>query len=198
MVRRFHEPAITPMIDQDDATVMALVANGDQQAMAVIYDRYTGMVSALSRRILRDPAAADELVADIFVEIWRRASAFDASRAGLATYLMTLVRSRGIDRLRARSRQATSPLTDDHKRPAGEDDPWLRVVRDELAAVVAKALGTLNVDQRTAIELAYYQGLSHFEVANRLQRPLGTVKTHIRSGLIHLRDSLRRFSDGIR
>ena len=189
-------PVIQPMSERDDATVMAAVAAGDQAAMAVIYDRYAGMVVALSRRILHDPAAADELAADVFVELWRRAVAFDARRAGLATYLMTLVRSRGIDRLRARKRQAAGPLPDDHTGPARDDDPGLRLAGGERATVVAKALAGLTADQRAAIELAYYQGLSHVEVAERLQRPLGTVKTHIRSGLIQLRDSLRMFSDG--
>jgi RNA polymerase sigma-70 factor (ECF subfamily) len=180
----------------DDAAVMARLAGGDQQAMAVIYDRYAGMVQALSRRILREPAAADELVADVFVELWQRAGAFDARRASLATYLMTLVRSRGIDRLRARKRKAAGSLADDQAGPAGDDDPGLRLAAGEQAAVVAKALAGLTADQRAAIELAYYQGLSHVEVAERLQRPLGTVKTHIRAGLIQLRDALRISHDG--
>jgi RNA polymerase sigma-70 factor (ECF subfamily) len=175
---------------------MAAVAAGDQAAMAVVYDRYAGMVQALSRRILRDPAAADELTSDVFVELWRRAAAFDARRASLATYLMTLVRSRGIDRLRARKRQHAGTLGDEPARPAESDDPGRALAGGERAQVVAKALAALTADQRAAIELAYYQGLSHVEVAERLQRPLGTVKTHIRSGLIHLRDALRMFSDG--
>ena len=192
-----HDDSTEPaMSDRDDATVMTLVAAGDQAAMAEIYDRYAGMVLALSRRILRDPAAAEELAADIFVELWRRAAAFDARRASLATYLMTLVRSRGIDRLRSRKRQAGSPLPDDQTGPTGGDDPGARLADRERGAVVAKALAGLSTEQRAAIELAYYQGLSHVEVAERLQRPLGTVKTHIRSGLIHLRDALRMFSDG--
>jgi RNA polymerase sigma-70 factor, ECF subfamily len=175
---------------RDDAAVMAAIAQGDRSALETLYDRYAPMVYALCRRMLRDPSASEDLLSDVFIEAWRRGDRFDAARGSVPTYLATVTRSRGIDRLRARARSATAAL--DEERAAGAaDDPGTGLMSDERSRQVRRALASLTAEQREAVEMAFYDGLSHAEVAERLHKPLGTVKTHIRQGLIHLRDLLR-------
>ncbi len=173
-----------------DAAIMAAIAAGDRAALESLYDRYSPMVYALCRRILRDPAAADDLLSDIFLELWRRGDRFDPLRGSVPTYLATLTRSRGIDRLRAQARTAAAPLNEETA-DGSVIDPSAELTADERGLEVRKALAGLSIEQRQAVELAYYEGLSHSQIADRLSKPLGTIKTHIRQGLIHLRDSLR-------
>lgn len=174
---------------------MQRLATGDQQAVAALYDRYAALVMAVALRILRDHAAAEDLLTEVFVELWRRADRYDASRGAPVTYIATLARSRAIDRLRARGR--TEMALDAIPEPGlAPQAPDLGLVAEEQSTRVRQALAGLQDDQRKAIELAYYEGLSHAEISDRLQRPLGTVKTWIRQGLIHLRDAIRMTGDG--
>jgi len=180
---------------ETDAALIAAVAAGDDAAMGRLYDRFAPLVQAVALRMLRERAAADELVEDVFVEIWRRAGQYEAARAGLATWIATITRSRGIDRIRARQRHGHVDLGDDD-RPDGAltappSDPAAAVVAGEDRERIARALRALGAEQREALELAYFQGLTQTEIAARLSRPLGTVKTHMRQGLIRLRDELR-------
>lgn len=185
--------AATPAAD--DAELMRRIARGDERALATLYDRHSPTVFALCRRMLRDSLAAEELLGDVFCELWRRADRFDANRGSALALLMTLCRSRGIDRLRSARAHGEVALSDDSAGEStvidGAASPLAGVVADEERARVIGALGELAPDQRRALELAYYEGLSHNEVAQRLDRPLGTVKTWIRQGLIRLRDVLR-------
>ena len=180
----------------DDAALMAAVARGDHAALATLYDRFSPMVFALCRRALRDVAAAEDLLEEIFIELWRRADRYDATRGGIATYLATLARSRAIDRLRAQRRAPVASLPDGVEPVAGASDPAAAISGDERRTRMAAALAALSADQRSAIELAYYQGLSHTEIAQRLDKPLGTIKTWVRQGLIRLRDELRTDDEG--
>jgi len=180
---------------ETDAALIAAVAAGDDGAMARLYDRFAPLVQAVAVRMLRDRAAADELAEDVFVEIWRRSSQYDTARGSLATWIATITRSRGIDRIRARQRHAHVELGDDD-RPnsvlaAPATDPAQGVVAGEDRARIARALHALGSEQREALELAYFHGLTQTEIAARLSRPLGTVKTHMRQGLIRMRDELR-------
>ncbi|HYE07744.1 MAG TPA: sigma-70 family RNA polymerase sigma factor [Planctomycetota bacterium] len=174
---------------------MRRIAGGDERALGILYDRHSATVFALSRRMLRDSLAAEELLGDVFCELWRRADRFDAGRGSALALLMTLCRSRGIDRLRSARAHGEVVLDDDAAVDgsvrAEAASPLAGVVADEERARVVGALGELAPEQRHALELAYYEGLSHSEVAQRLDRPLGTVKTWIRQGLIRLRDVLR-------
>jgi RNA polymerase sigma-70 factor (ECF subfamily) len=179
-----------------DEALMAAIARGDQSALAALYDRFSPMIFALCRRALRDAAAAEDLLEEIFVELWRRADRYDASRGGVATYLATLTRSRAIDRLRSRSRAQAGAIPEGADPVAPATDPAAGIAGDERQRRVAAALAALSPDQRQAIELAYYEGLSHTEIAQRLAKPLGTVKTWVRQGLIRLRDDLRTYDEG--
>jgi RNA polymerase sigma-70 factor (ECF subfamily) len=179
----------------DDGTLLAAIIAGDQEAMAQLYARYSAMVLALALRILRDRASAEELLNDVFMELWNRCERFDAQRGSLATYLLTLARSRAIDRRRAQRRQLTVPLPDGGMSDPASDalgSPLRTMAGDEDRQHLAAGLAQLSAEQRQALELAYYEDLSHSQIAERLGRPLGTVKTHIRQGLIQLRVCLRR------
>jgi RNA polymerase sigma-70 factor (ECF subfamily) len=194
-------PPTVPRVNRDparsveDVALMAAIAGGDQQALAALYDRFSPMVFALCRRALRDPSAAEDLLEEIFVELWRRADRYDPARGGVATYLATLAHSRAIDRLRA-MRRTGQPIPEGLEPVAPPVDPASGLSGDEQRRRISAALSGLSDDQRAAIELAYYQDLSHSEIAQRLNKPLGTVKTHIRQGLIRLRDALRTEHEG--
>ncbi len=168
------------------------MARGDHDALAELYDRHARIVYAVALRIMRDPADAEDVVQEVFSQAWRQASRYEATRGQVAGWLMNLTRSRAIDRIRA-GRSRPEPMTGD-----GEpvDLPDLGPAVDEQlasageAARVRAAVGELSLLQRVAIELAFYEGLTHVEIAERLELPLGTVKTRIRQGLSRLRARL--------
>lgn len=173
-----------------DAELVARLVLRDEAAMAVFYDRFSPLVLAIARRMLRESHAAEDLAEDVFVECWRRAATYAADRGSVATWVATIARSRGIDRLRRRRQefqgdQALEGLSDPGDSPADA------VIDSDEARRVTQALHGLSPEQRSALELAYFDGLSHQEIARTLAKPLGTIKTHIRQGLIRLRDMLR-------
>ncbi len=178
----------------DDLTLMTLVAAGDRAALSSLFDRHAPLLLAVCRRVLGDADEADDVLVDVFYELWSRADRFDAGRGNPLTYLVTLARSRSIDRRRGIA--ARPPLRSDRSaelagRPAAGAGPLRDTEVAELSARVRRAMDTLDPDQRTALESAFYDGLTHTEVARKLGKPLGTVKTSIRQGLIHLRAMLR-------
>jgi RNA polymerase sigma-70 factor (ECF subfamily) len=176
----------------EDRAVFERMGRGDQDALAEIYDRHGRLVYSLAFRILRDQSDAEDVVQDVFSQAWRQASRYDAARGSVLGWLLTLTRSRAIDRLRGR-RSRPEPSSDEGALN-GIPDP--AAPADVLAASAAQAahiraaLDGLTVLQRVAIELAFYEGLTHAEIAERLELPLGTVKTRIRQGLLKLRDRL--------
>jgi RNA polymerase sigma-70 factor, ECF subfamily len=180
----------------DDYELMQRIARGDAAALAVLYDRHSALVQAICLRIVRDRGEAEDLLIDIFWEIWQRGQRYDPARGAPVTYLLTVARSRSLDRLRSSEHRAAA--LDDRNAPAakedqrvGGDDPAAGLLSGENCARVREALAGLEAVQREAIELSFYDGLSHSQIAAKLDKPLGTVKTHIRQGLIRLRDSLR-------
>jgi RNA polymerase sigma-70 factor (ECF subfamily) len=182
----------------DDGRLLEAVRLGDRQAFRALYDIYGSDVLTLCERILHHRADAEDAVADVFWEVWQRRERYDAGRGGARAYLMTLARSRAIDRLRS---QASRPETrsDGRRRleaeelPAAVPAPEQSAAQDELRRYMAAAIAELDDRQREAMELAYYEGLSHQQIAERLEAPLGTVKTHIRKGLAKLRFALKTF-----
>ena len=163
--------------------LVARIRAGDQQAMSELYDRYSRVVYAVALRVLQDTAAAEDVLQDIFLQLWRNPDAFDASRGSLAAWLSVIARHRSIDRLRKRRPE----LDIEECVIAGGPD-----LRDETerALVVEKIRGVLSQmdpNQRYALELAYFQGLTHSEIAQKTGEPLGTIKTRIRSALQQLR-----------
>jgi RNA polymerase sigma-70 factor (ECF subfamily) len=186
----------------DDTTLMAAIAARDASALSVLYDRHGGTMFGLCTRILRDRAEAEEALGDVFLEVWNRADRYDELRATPIAYLMNLTRSRALDRLRA-LRRRQRPVVDVDPADAAADapasgaaTPFETAVGSQTRARVIQALGELPASQREALELAYFSGLSHTEIAASLGEPLGTVKTRIRQGLIHLRESLRLLYGG--
>jgi len=158
------------------------LASGDQGALAEFYDLYGGLVNALALRILRDSADAGDVVQEVFLQAWRQAPRFDAGRGSAEAWLCTITRSRALDRLRRRSSRREDPS---ETLPAPTALP-----RNEESLAVRKAVAALSVDQRRAVELAYYEGLTQKEIAAHLGEPLGTIKTRIRTAIRRLRDVL--------
>jgi RNA polymerase sigma-70 factor, ECF subfamily len=178
----------------DDYDLMERISQRDAEALGALYDRYAGLIFTLGLRILHDRGAAEELVSDVFLEIWRRAPRYDPGRGAPMTYLVTLGRSRAIDRRRSASSRSRGQASTDvgPDTPSAAPGPPASAVVDENAQRVRSAIGQLEPIYRQAVELAFFDGLTHSQIAERLDKPLGTIKTYIRQGLIRLRDCLRK------
>lgn len=167
-------------------------ARGDASALAALYDGTAPLVMGLALRILGDHATAEEVVGDVYLQVWHQAARWDAERGAPITWLLTLARSRAIDRLRvgAAQRAQRVPLAEALDVPAAGPGPDAAAAAAKQRAVVQDALAGLGTEQREVIELAYFGGLSHGEIAVRTGIPLGTVKTRIRLGMANLRQTL--------
>lgn len=183
-----------------DAELLARAARGDERAVGMVYDRYGQVMYAVAYRIVRQPGDAEEVVADAFAQAWRDAGRFEAGRGSVAAWLTVITRSRALDLVRARSRRER--ITDTAQRSDPEAtlgmgtpgaSPDAAVETKERERRVAEALADLSPPQRAAIELAFFEGLSHSEIAERLNEPLGTVKTRVRLGMQKLRESLKPY-----
>lgn len=172
------------------ATLVTRIAGGDREAFARFYDAFAGAALALIRRILRDPGAAEEVLQDVFWQVWREASQYDQRRGTPAAWLLMRARTRAIDKLRSarrRERTFTVPVDESSLGTAGRMEDPGRAVE---TSMVQRALAQLPPDQRRVIELAFFEGLTQSEIASRLGEPLGTVKTRARLGLERLRGAL--------
>jgi RNA polymerase sigma-70 factor, ECF subfamily len=171
---------------------MVGIAAGSQDALTLLYDETSGLLFALALRLLDSRADAEEVVLDVYKQIWRSAGSFDASRGNVVGWLTLLTRSRAIDRLRqAKSRRAWELPFENMSEPQGSTPaPEAQLMFHEEGKLVRRALGELVPEQREAIELAFFRGLTHAEVAEKLGVPLGTIKTRIRTGMQRLRKSL--------
>ncbi|HJT21116.1 MAG TPA: sigma-70 family RNA polymerase sigma factor [Nitrospira sp.] len=179
-----------------DPSLLARIAKGDQQAFSQLYDHTSTLLYTLALRILGNRDETDELLQDVYLEVWRKVARYDVGRGTPVAWLITLTRSRAIDRLRARTargQQSTASLDDQAAAQARDlgPSPFETQADQELRMAVGTAITSLPPAQQQAIELAYYEGLSHMEIAARLNQPLGTVKTRIKLGMSKLRDSLR-------
>jgi len=175
-----------------DQSVVQRIVQGDRSALAELYDRYGTAVYSLACRIVGSSADAEDVTQEVFTQAWKQASRYDETRASTVAWLLNMTRTRAIDRLRAnrtRRRFAGEPARIEAV-PDDSTDAEQRVIEDERASRVRSALDGLAVAQRQAIELAYFRGLTHGEIAERLGEPLGTVKTRIRTALIKLRGAL--------
>ncbi len=167
---------------------MKRVAAGDEPALALLYDCLSPLAYGLSLRMTGDPSLAQDAVQEAFVRVWRRARRFDQSRGTARAWILRIVRNTTIDQLRAREAQGRG-----HARAAHEpgevvpERPDELAIRSQSAASLRGALADLPLEQRRMIEIAYFQGLSHSEIAARENLPLGTVKTRIRDGVLRLR-----------
>lgn len=175
-----------------EAALVHRIAQGDRAAMAELYQLYADIVFSLASRILSLPADAEDVVQEVFTQAWRQASRYDVGRASAAAWLLNITRTRAIDRLRAnRTRLRVSGDEDPiASTPAAGENQEQLVIGAERAKRVRAALDGLGEAQKQAIDLAYFSGLTHAEIAARLEEPLGTIKTRIRSGLSKLREAL--------
>lgn len=180
-----------PSPEPDLQELMVLVARGDQDAFARVYDAVSGPVLGLVRGVLRDPAQSEEVAQEVLVEVWRTAPRFQASRGSAMNWVLTLAHHRAVDRVRSveasAAREHRAALLD--RTPAFDEvseQVETRLEREQ----VRRCLRTLSELQRQSVTLAYYQGLTYREVAELLTVPLGTIKTRLRDGLIRLRDCL--------
>jgi RNA polymerase sigma-70 factor (ECF subfamily) len=182
--------AATPLEDQDlDIRLIRAAAKGDQSAVAQLYDRYAPMLSALGNRILGNPREVEDLLHDVFIEAWRRAKDYDATRGTVRAWLVMRMRSRALDRVRAAGR-AKVVLQDEGQVPEREspdDDPSNAPDRARVRAAVAR----LPEDQRVVLELGYFQGMTSSEIAKEIRVPIGTVKSRVARGLQSLRLALK-------
>ena len=173
-----------------DEALVALVARGDEDALAELYDRIGRIGYGLALRVLRDERHAEDAVQEAFLQVWRSAATFRAERAKASTWILTLVHRRAVDLVRREERRQADPLTDDSAAgiaPEETDEAaWLRFERERVQA----ALKQLPDVQREALELAYYGGFSQSELADRLGVPLGTIKSRMFAGLARLRELL--------
>jgi RNA polymerase sigma-70 factor (ECF subfamily) len=178
--------------DQDLVSLVESVAAGDQSALAALYDATNRFIYSLILRVLGDMGSAEEVMIDVYTQLWRQAASYDANRGAPLAWMATIARSRAIDRLR-------SSWQDQHRKesldvlgdaPANAASPEESAAASERQRFVREALNLLTPEQRRVIELAYYSGLSHSEIAEKLNQPLGTVKTRTRLGMMKLREAL--------
>lgn len=182
----------------EDQTIVAAMARGDERAAAQFYDKYSAQMFALAVRIVGEGADAEDVVLDAFTQAWNKASTYQSDRGSVLGWLTTMTRTRALDCVRSRGRRTKA--VDTASRTMGDDPVGVAaaavsasdyVELGERADAVNNAMTVLSGQQRNAIELAFFEGLTHTEIAERLGEPLGTVKTRIRLGMQKLRDVLR-------
>jgi len=166
-----------------DAEIITRIHSGDGSAMAVLYDRYSPVVYAVALRVLSDGSAAEDILQDVFIQLWRNPQAFNASRGSLAAWLVVIARNRAIDQLRKRRPEVEAAEIVISVAPELESTAERKLAIEKVRAVLAG----MSAEQRAALEMAFFEGLTHVEIAGKTGQPLGTVKTRIRSGLLAVR-----------
>lgn len=175
-----------------EVELLRRVGQGDKEAFAQLYEIFAGVLYTTATRVLNNPQAAEDVLQEVFVQIWEKAPLYDPSRGKPLTWAITLTRNRSIDRLRSIQRQAR--LRDQVEAETqtlekfDEHDSLDAVKGVERAETIRRAIGKLSTEQREAIELAFFKGLTQTEIAEFLEEPLGTVKARIRRGMMRLRD----------
>ena len=170
-----------------DKELVSRVRAGDQNAMGTLYDRYSPLVYAVGLRVLADTAAAEDVLQEVFMQLWRNPARFDASRGSLGAWLAVIARNRAIDALR--KRRYESDIEDIVV--SVEPDLASEADRSRAAKNVRDVLNGMHPAQRQALEMAFFEGLTHTEIAAKIGEPLGTIKTRIRAGLLALRKALK-------
>lgn len=167
--------------------MLARIGRKDEEALSALYDRYSGLVFSEARRILRDTGAAEEILQDLFFQVWRTAERFDPARGSLAGWLLVAARNRAISKLRKKSGQ-TEELNENGVLFSSNVES--HAAQNLLLDKVRRVMGSLPEDQREALECAYFEGMSHSEIAEKTGQPLGTIKTRIRSAMESLKKVL--------
>jgi|SoiMethySBSTD1v2_1073268.scaffolds.fasta_scaffold18093_5 RNA polymerase sigma-70 factor, ECF subfamily len=187
----YANKARAPQLEKEWVEFVQSIAEGDQLALHALYERAHRLVFTLTMRITKNRQTAEELTVDVFHDIWRHASRYEPSNTTVLGWILNQARSRAIDRLRFEARQKRSdPQGEDWRQWTAPRDSDDAIALGEQAHLLRKALAALTPDEQRAIEAAYFSELTYAEVAARLNQPLGTVKTRIRSGLGKLREAL--------
>jgi len=174
----------------DDVELLKAVARKDESAVAALYDRYRHVLFGLILRILNNREEAEDVLQEVFIQVWRRATDFDETRGRPFTWLVTLARSRAIDRLRSLAARERVAVAGSREETEEVSDAASDAFRSEQRGLVNSALDQLPEEQKHPLVLAYFEGLTQSEIAARLGAPLGTIKTRMRSGLTKLREVL--------
>jgi len=184
-------PLIFAVLAKGDGDLLARLQKRDPEALAELYDRYGRMVYGLILRMVQDRGIAEDLVQETFLRVWNRAAGFDSDRGAVGPWLLAVARNRAIDYLRYHGRRCESSLDlNETEHPAPFAALQTGALRFDIIKLVKDALARLNPQQREAIELAYFEGMSQTEIAERMGQPLGTVKTWMRRALQQMRDEL--------
>jgi RNA polymerase sigma-70 factor (ECF subfamily) len=176
----------TKRSNMEDTALLEAVADGSQDAMAAVFDRYSRLVYCIALRVLREPSLAEDVMQEVLLQVWKRPQSFVAQRGNLPAWLSVITRNRAIDVLRKRyplDPLGESPLPDPRDMALETEQGWLL---DRVKALMV----SLPMEQQGPLELAYFEGLSHTEIAERTGSPLGTVKTRIRAGLTTIRKAM--------
>lgn len=184
-----------PYGELNDEELMQRLSYRDLRAFEALYDRYGDLVYSTCLRVVRDAQLAEDIVQEVFLRLWRKPESYVAQRGRFPTWLLSVTRNRSVDEIRSRGRRQrhenTSPQQQERELPAGqEQDPALSAQLADQQRLIRAALAELPEEQRLAIELAYFGGLTQQEIAAKLSQPLGTVKTRIRLGMQKLRNAL--------
>jgi len=177
-----------------DAALAQRLLQRDVRAFEELYDRHSRLVYGLVLRILQQASTAEEVVQDVFLQLWRNASLYDSSRGPFLPWLLTLARNRALDHLRLKSERQRRRENQSEELPPAVVSPLdfeAKLDEQRRAARVRELMSALQPQQKRAIELAYFEGLSHSEIAAKLEEPLGTVKSWIRNGLLKLKEGLQ-------
>ncbi len=170
----------------NDGALISAIRSGNQDAMAQLYDRYSSVVYAVALRVLGETSAAEDVLQEIFMQLWRNPGAFDPGRGNLAPWLAVIARNRAVDTLRKRRPQTEMTETVASVEPDMAGDADRRRTVEKVRAVLKE----MPAPQRSALEMAYFEGYSHSEISEKTGEPLGTIKTRIRTGLILLRQAV--------
>jgi RNA polymerase sigma-70 factor (ECF subfamily) len=199
-VPKKNQPTATSGVTFSDDRMLDLLARGEPEGVEMLYDRYSGLAYTLALRVLNDSGAAEDVVQEAFLSIWRRASTYRSDRGSLRTWVCSIVHHRALDRLRGRAGRARQDVALEHAPVAvtSVSDTWDRVADELEREEIHKALVELSVEQRETIELSYFGGYSQTEISELMKVPLGTVKGRTRLALRKLRGALAyRLAEGM-
>lgn len=178
----------------EESEWMTAISRGDAGAFERLYHRHSPQLYGICLKVLRQPADAQAVLSDVFMDVWKRADRFNPQRGSVRSYLVTLARSRAIDRLRSEGTRHTHERNHQALAASGQPtpatNPEATAIFGEHQQLVRQAMGSLSGPQRATLEMAYFRGLTHREIADELNIPLGTAKTHIRTALKKLRSTL--------
>jgi RNA polymerase sigma-70 factor, ECF subfamily len=185
------------LTDQSDLQVVVALQAGNNTALGIVYDRYGAAVYRLALRILTNPTEAEDLTQEVFLAFWRGVDKYDPQRGALLVFLLTITRSRALNRLQQQNSQQNLQQRFGHHLPPPPSQPGMEsVALSELSDRMGVALQQLPIAQKQVLEMAYYEGKSQSVIAQELNLPLGTIKTRSRQGLLKLRQLLRDLVEG--